>query len=111
MPKREDKLLLIDILQSGDKIAVYTKSIAFAEFVKNDMMIDAVVRNLEIIGEASDGIEAIEKVKKEPAGVYHADVPEFFFATRHDKRLQFLYGQMPFLVNLQHYASGARWLL
>ncbi len=53
MPKREDKLLLIDILQSGDKIAAYTKNIAFAEFAKNDMMIDAVVRNLEIIGEAS----------------------------------------------------------
>lgn len=53
MPKREDKLLLIDILQSGDKIANYTKNIAFAEFATNDMMIDAVVRNLEIIGEAS----------------------------------------------------------
>mgnify|MGYP006199598175 CR=1 FL=1 len=61
MPKREDKLLLIDILQSGDKIAVYTKSIAFAEFVKNDMMIDAVVRNLEIIGEASKLISASSK--------------------------------------------------
>jgi len=53
MLKREDKLLLIDILQSGDKIAAYTKNIVFAEFVKNDMMIDAVVRNLEIVGEAS----------------------------------------------------------
>ncbi len=61
MPKREDKLLLIDILQSGDKIAAYTKNIVFAEFVKNEMIIDAVVRNLEIIGEASKLISTSTK--------------------------------------------------
>jgi uncharacterized protein with HEPN domain len=61
MPKREDKLLLIDILQSGDKIAVYTKNISFVAFAENDMMIDAVVRNLEIIGEASKLVSGFTK--------------------------------------------------
>ncbi len=61
MPKREDKLLLIDILQSGDKIAAYTSHVVFAEFAKNEMMIDAVVRNLEIIGEASKLVSSSTK--------------------------------------------------
>ena len=53
MPKREDFLLLFDIAQSGDKIFNYTENITFKSFLENAMMIDAVVRNLEIIGEAS----------------------------------------------------------
>jgi uncharacterized protein with HEPN domain len=53
MPKREDFLLLNDIVLSGEKIFNYTGKISFESFLENAMMIDAVVRNLEIIGEAS----------------------------------------------------------
>lgn len=51
MPK-EYKVYLEDILSSIHKIEKYTKGILYQEFAKNDLLIDGVVRNLEIIGEA-----------------------------------------------------------
>lgn len=51
--KREYKLYLTDILESIGKIEDYTDSLNFEDFSKNDLVIDAVVRNLEIIGEAT----------------------------------------------------------
>ena len=51
MPK-EYKIYLEDIIESIRKIEKYTKGISYEEFAKNDLVIDGVVRNLEIIGEA-----------------------------------------------------------
>jgi len=53
MSKRLPKLLLDDILDSSEKIISYTKSLTFEEFESDDKTIDAVIRNYEIIGEAS----------------------------------------------------------
>jgi uncharacterized protein with HEPN domain len=52
MSKRLPKLLLEDILDSGEKILDYTKEMTFEEFQRDNKTIDAVVRNFEIIGEA-----------------------------------------------------------
>ena len=51
MPRRI-KLYLSDIINSIKKIQGYTAGLDFEEFEKNELVIDAVVRNLEIIGEA-----------------------------------------------------------
>ncbi len=53
MPKRSVLLFLADILHSIDKVKRYTANMSFVEFAYDDMMVDAVVRNLEIIGEAA----------------------------------------------------------
>lgn len=68
MSKREPVLFLQDILDSISKIEDYTKGLSFEEFSKNDEKIDAVVRNLEIIGEASRNIpsDIIEKYSDIP---------------------------------------------
>lgn len=42
-----------DILEAIDKIEQYTKNITLSEFKKNTLVTDAVIRNFEIIGEAS----------------------------------------------------------
>jgi len=42
-----------DILQAIDKIEQYTKNMTASEFKKNGLVVDAVIRNFEIIGEAS----------------------------------------------------------
>ena len=44
---------LEDVLESAQKIRRYTEGLTFAQFCSQDMVIDAVVRNLEIIGEAA----------------------------------------------------------
>jgi uncharacterized protein with HEPN domain len=42
-----------DILQAIDKIEQYTKNMTASDFKKNGLVVDAVIRNFEIIGEAS----------------------------------------------------------
>ena len=54
MSKRTSNLLLEDILDSGEKIFEYTKDLTFEEFQLDNKTIDAVIRNYEIIGEASN---------------------------------------------------------
>ena len=49
---RDPRLYLSDILEGIARIREYTKNIDFNEFTMNRMIQDAVVRNLEIIGEA-----------------------------------------------------------
>jgi uncharacterized protein with HEPN domain len=53
---------LEDILFSIEKIEKYSKNSNFDDFCKNDMLIDAIVRNFEVIGEAAKNIP--NKVKE-----------------------------------------------
>jgi uncharacterized protein with HEPN domain len=50
---REWPFRIKDILQAIDKIEAYTTNMTASEFKKNGLVIDAVIRNFEIIGEAS----------------------------------------------------------
>ncbi len=54
MSKRSDRLLLQDILESLNNIIIYTSKISFNEFMKDQKTKDAVVRNFEIISEATN---------------------------------------------------------
>ena len=62
--KSRDYILFIeDILIAVEKIERYTRSLSFEEFCKNDMAIDAVIRNFEVIGEAARNIPIVLKEK------------------------------------------------
>ena len=50
--KRDPRLFLRDILTAIDRIEEYTRGLSFREFSANQMVIDAVIRNFEVIGEA-----------------------------------------------------------
>jgi uncharacterized protein with HEPN domain len=52
MPRRGDSPALKDIVEAVDRIQRYLGDISLAEFLANTEKQDAVVRNLEIIGEA-----------------------------------------------------------
>ncbi|HRD57821.1 MAG TPA: DUF86 domain-containing protein [Ferruginibacter sp.] len=54
MSKREPHLLVEDILDSTRKILEYMNDSTFEEFSKDSKTMDAVIRNFEIIGEASN---------------------------------------------------------
>lgn len=56
MPKREYMLFIKDIRDCTKKIMDYTKGKTYEEFTGNQMLMDAVIRNLEIIGEATKNI-------------------------------------------------------
>lgn len=56
MSKREYQLYIQDIFDSIEKIETYITGVSFEKFEKDDKTIDAVVRNIEIIGEAARNI-------------------------------------------------------
>jgi uncharacterized protein with HEPN domain len=53
---RNPRLYLEDIAFSCEKVLRYTKDITFNEFKLDDQKYDAVLRNLELIGEAAKNI-------------------------------------------------------
>ncbi len=53
MSKKSYLKILEDILDSINKILKYIENLTFEDFENNEMVIDAVIRNLEILGEAS----------------------------------------------------------
>lgn len=53
MPERDWRLRIYDITDAIDKIQKYTTGMSFSEFHADDRTIDAVLRNLEVIGEAA----------------------------------------------------------
>ncbi|RLI98832.1 MAG: DUF86 domain-containing protein [Candidatus Aenigmatarchaeota archaeon] len=50
--QRDPKVYFKDILRAIEKVERYTENLSFKDFSENDIVQDAVVRNLEIIGEA-----------------------------------------------------------
>lgn len=58
MSDRDDNLLLLDMLESAEKIQRYTAILNFDVFLEQEMVLDAVARNFEIIGEAANRISA-----------------------------------------------------
>jgi uncharacterized protein with HEPN domain len=47
------EILLEDVQSAIEKILAYTKGLSFEGFTKDEMRIDAVIRNFEIIGEVA----------------------------------------------------------
>jgi len=60
--QRDPKVYFKDILRAIEKVERYTENLSFNDFSENDMVQDAVVRNLEIIG------EAVKKIPEEIRG-------------------------------------------
>ena len=68
MSRRSDRVLLSDMLEAARRIAAYTKNVTYRKFSADLKTQDAVVRNLEIIGEAGKGLSpALRKC--------HGDIP------------------------------------
>lgn len=63
--KREFILYLEDMLQSMERIEEYLGNIDFGKFKQTYIVVDAIIRNFEIIGEASKNVP-IEVQEKYP---------------------------------------------
>lgn len=81
---RDYSLYLEDILKAIKNINSYTKGLTYVKFKKNNLVIDGVVRNLEIIGEAVKNIPTAIKNKtsaiewKKVAGLRDILTHEYF---------------------------------
>jgi len=56
MSRRRDQDYLNDVREAVQRIATYTAAMTLEEFMKDSKTQDAVVRNLEIIGEATKNL-------------------------------------------------------
>lgn len=56
MSSRDWLFRVNDILEAIEKIERYLKKTSLSEFKKNDLISDAIIRNFEIIGEASKNV-------------------------------------------------------
>jgi uncharacterized protein with HEPN domain len=65
---KDNTLYLGHIRDAVEKIEKYTAEMDYDDFICNDMMIDAVVRELEIIGEATNNLS--EDFRKR-----HSEIP------------------------------------
>ena len=65
---RSDKLYLDDLFTAMNRIAEYIDGYNFNQFKKDHKTVDAVVRNFEIIGEASKNVSETLKTK-------HPEIP------------------------------------
>lgn len=68
MKKRSCRIFIEDILEAMDKIGRYIKDLSYETFAKNEMIVDAVLRNLEVLGEAARNIP--EEIREK-----HPDIP------------------------------------
>lgn len=85
MSKRGIEELLYDILESVKRINDYTKDVSFQKLLKNTMIQDAVIRNMEIIGEAVKNIPGEFKKK-------HSEIEWKKIAGMRDKIIHFYFG-------------------
>ncbi len=78
MPPRDTSLRLQDIIEAITRIRRYTGTHTLESFAADDMAVDAVVRNLEVIGEAARHVDEVT-VRRLPAvpSARYARSPEF----------------------------------
>mgnify|MGYP001610151524 CR=1 FL=1 len=84
MSRRPVDLLIEDVWEAIEKIERYVSGLDHDAFVKDEKTVDSVVRNLEIIGEATNRLPADFKAKhpqiewRKIVGLRHRIVHDYF---------------------------------
>jgi uncharacterized protein with HEPN domain len=82
---RHYKLYLRDIIEAMESIEQFIEGMDFEEFNQDDMISSAVIRKLEIIGEATKGIP--ERIRQK-----YPQIPWRDMAGMRDKLIHFYFG-------------------
>lgn len=85
MSKRTDKDFLLDIREAIRRIEIYTKGLNYQKFLQKIETQDAVLRNLEIIGEAVKNVSSNLKKK-------YRDIQWKEISGMRDKIIHFYFG-------------------
>ena len=85
MSVRRDADYLFDIQEAIRRIAEYAGQLSYEQFRKDTRTQDAVIRNLEIIGEAAKGLSTSFREK-------HTDIPWKQMATMRDRLIHHYFG-------------------
>ncbi len=66
--KKDNLIYIGDILKSCNQITSYINNVTYEALVENQMMVDAIIRNIEVIGEAASKLD-------EDFRILHPDFP------------------------------------
>jgi len=83
--KRKSSLYIKDILEAIERIDEFTQGMSFEDFIQDDKTSSAVVRKLEIIG------EAVKQLPKEVRDRFE-EIPWSSLAKTRDKIIHFYHG-------------------
>jgi uncharacterized protein with HEPN domain len=84
MTERDDSVYLQHILDAISKIEEYTSKIIYDDFIQNSLIQDAVIRQIEIMGEATKKLSELLRNKypqlpwKDIAGIRDKLIHEYF---------------------------------
>ena len=85
MYERKDKDFILDMFLACQRILKYIKDLSFEKFLKDDKTIDAVIRNIEILGEATKNLSESFTNK-------HKQIEWSKIAKARDKLIHFYFG-------------------
>ncbi len=85
MYKRGDKEYVVDMFLSCQKILDYTQGMTFEDFEMDSKTIDAVIRNIEILGEAAKNVSNELRAK-------YPEIDWSIIARTRDKLIHFYFG-------------------
>lgn len=85
MSERRDSALLQDIVEAGTRRLSYTETISYEMFLEDTKTQDAVIRNIEILGEAT-------KQLSDAFVMTHNDIPWSRIAKMRDKLIHHYFG-------------------
>ena len=110
---RDESLYLADIEESCEKVLRFTKGMAYKEFVHDDLHFDAVLRNLEIIGEAVKNIseetrQKYPQIKWRKVAGFRDIVAHEYFGVNEETVWDIVENQIPILLEIVKMMLGEK---
>ena len=102
---RDESLYLADIQESCEKVLRYTSGMTYKDFVHDELHFDAVLRNLEIIGEAVKNVseetrQAYPKVKWRKIAGFRDIVAHEYFGVNEETVWDIVSSEIPALLEI-----------
>lgn len=102
---RDESLYLADIEESCEKVLRFTKGMTYKEFVHDELHFDAVLRNLEVIGEAVKNIsdetrQKYPQIKWRKIAGFRDIVAHEYFGVNEETVWDIVENQIPILLKI-----------
>ena len=108
---RDESLYLADIQESCEKVLRFTEGLTYKDFIHDDLHFDAVLRNLEVIGEAVKNVseetrQKYPNVKWRKIAGFRDIVAHEYFGVNDETVLDIVKNEIPALLSIVNTMLG-----